>query len=88
MRGRSDNARGTEQLNHCIESSEHWISELYLVDWTEWITGNDNREYEDGDSKTHHLDVNTGDEDADDDVADADHSYQSCTAAHSLTHID
>ena len=38
----------------------------------EWITSKHNREYEDGDSKTHHIDVNTGDEDADDDVADAD----------------
>ena len=48
------------------------------IDWKlcEWITRNDKREQKDGDSKTHHLDdvqsfFNTGDEDDDDDVADA-----------------
>ena len=46
-------------------------------------TGNDKREQKDGDSKTHHFDdvqvfFNTGDDDADDDVADADDSYNSC----------
>ena len=49
-----------------------------MIDWTlcEWITGNDKR---DDDSEMHHFDVlqsffDSGDEDADDDVAEADHS--------------
>ena len=62
-----------------------------VIDWTlcEWITGNDKCEYEDGESKTHHLDVvqrffNTGDEDADDDVADADDTTAALRFSRSL----
>ena len=52
----------------------------------EWITRNDKREKEEGDSETLHLDdvqsfFNTGDEDADDNVADADISLSLTTAA-------
>jgi len=52
-----------------------------------WFTGNDNWDY---DSKTHHLDdvqsfFDTGDEDADDDVTDADDATAvNCGSAISL----
>ena len=47
----------------------------------------------DGDSKTHHLDdvqsfFDTGDEDADNDVAEAEDTCNRCIAARSLAYID
>ena len=59
----------------------------------ERITGKHNCEYEDGDSKTHHVDVvqrffNTSDEDADDDVADADDTTAASRFSRSLIWTD
>jgi len=56
------------------------------------ITGKDDRESEDDDNKTHHLVnvrsfFNSGDDDSDDDVADAGNSHNSCFAAQSLAYM-
>ena len=87
-------------LPYCLHSSDHMLQEIvkqrsrFAIDWTlyEWITGKQNREYEERDSKTHHLDVvqrlyNTGDEDADDDVADADDTTAALRFSRSLIYI-
>ena len=59
----------------------------------EWLTRKDKWEYEDDVSKSHHLgDIqsffNTGDEDADHDVAEADDACNSWTTALPLAYID
>ena len=80
---------------HCIGQTKNSLI-TSKARWTEhsdceWITCNDNREYEDGDCNTIHLDhgqsfYDTGDEDSDDSVG-ADDSLISCTAAHSVAAI-